>query len=127
MGTVFDKILSGELPCHRVWEDEGHLAFLDITPRCEGHTLVIPKRATDYLFDMDSEAYRALWDASAVVAKKLQRVLGAERVCLAVHGWEVRHVHVHLFPTRTVGDVPFPPADPLAKARLAETARLLAP
>jgi histidine triad (HIT) family protein len=127
MGTVFDKILSGELPCHKVWEDDAHLAFLDVSPRCVGHTLVIPKRAHDYVFTLDERAYAALWTAARHVADKLTRVLGATRVCIAVHGWEVRHVHVHLFPTKTGQDVPFPPVDPAAKAALAETARLLAP
>lgn len=127
MGTVFDKILAGEIPCHRVWEDERHLAFLDVAPRCVGHTLVIPKAPHTYVFTLDADAYAALWAAARTVADKLTRVLGAERVCVAVHGWEVRHVHVHLFPTKTAADVPFPPVDPNAKAVLAETARRLAP
>ena len=127
MATIFDKIVAGEVPCHRVWEDGEHLAFLDIAPRCVGHTLVIPKRSEDYLFDLAPERYQALWAAVHQVAKKLETVLGATRVCVAVHGWEVRHVHVHLFPTTSVSDVPFPPVDPVATAQLAATARLLAP
>jgi len=127
MGTVFDRILSGELPCHRVYEDDDHLAFLDVAPRCTGHTLVIPKQAHDYVFSLPPERYIALWNAAATVADKLTRVLGATRVCIAVHGWEVRHVHVHLFPTKTGHDVPFPPVDPAAKAALSTTAQLLRP
>ncbi|MEZ5978585.1 MAG: HIT family protein [Planctomycetota bacterium] len=126
MPTIFDKILSGEIPCHKVWEDDRHLAFLDIFPRTEGHTLVIPKRPIDYLFDMDDEAYSALWLASKTVAEKLKRTLDCGRVCVSVIGWEVRHCHVHLFPTNGMADVHLGPVDGAAKARLAETAARLA-
>ncbi|HKX45942.1 MAG TPA: HIT family protein, partial [Planctomycetota bacterium] len=127
MPTIFERIVAGELPCHRVWEDARHLAFLDREPRVEGHTLVVPKRHTDYLFDLSDADTTALWLAAKEVAHKLKRVLGCERVCVYVIGWEVRHVHVHLLPTNSIAEAPMPPVDPRAKAVLAETAARLAP
>ena len=126
MPTLFERIVAGEIPCRKVWEDDDHLAFLDIQPRVDGHTLVIPKRPTDYLFDLEAEAYQALWGAVRTVERHLRARLEAERVLVYVVGWEVPHVHVHLLPTRAIDDVPFPAPDPAAEARLDETAAKLA-
>lgn len=126
MPTLFERIVAGEIPARKVWEDDHHLAFLDIQPRVEGHTLVIPKRATDYLFDLDREAYQALWSAVRQVEAHLRDRLGARRVLVYVVGWEVPHVHVHLLPTHSISDVPFPAPDPAAEAKLDETAAKLA-
>ena len=127
MTTLFEKIVAGEIPSHRVWESETHLAFLDINPRAIGHTLVIPKRATDYLFDLPADDYAALWSAVREVEAKLKSTLGCKRVLVYVVGWEVPHVHVHLIPTNSIADVPFPAPHPVATAALAETAERLAP
>ncbi|QDU83572.1 HIT-like protein [Planctomycetes bacterium Pla163] len=127
MATIFDKILSGEIPCHRVWEDDEHLAFLDIQPRVPGHTLVIPKRPTDYLFDLDDASTAKLWIATKKVATLLKERLDCGRVCVSVVGWEVRHVHVHLFPTNSIADVGLGPIDQAAVAGLTEMGRRLAP
>ena len=127
MPTLFERIVAGEIPCNKVWEDEAHLAFLDIDPRVEGHTLVIPKRPVDYLFDLTDEETTALWLAAKTVADKLKRVLGCQRVCVAVIGWEVNHCHVHLLPTNAIHDFPFPPVDQAAKLRLEHTAEALRP
>ena len=124
--TVFSKIVRGEIPCHKVWEDDKHLAFLDIDPRTVGHTLVIPKEPIDYVFDMDDQAYLALWEAAKKVAQKLKERLDCKRVCVGVYGYDVAHVHIHLFPSDSLSDVPIPPNDQTAKATLEETARLLA-
>lgn len=126
MATIFERIIAGELPCHKVWEDDEHFAFLDIAPRVEGHTLVVPKRATDYLFDLDEEATARLWVAARAVAEHLRERLSCKRVCVAVLGYEVPHCHVHLLPTNDLHDFPFPPVDAAAKAGLAETAKRLA-
>ena len=126
MTTLFERIVAGELPCHRVWEDEEHFAFLDIAPRVEGHTLLIPKQATDYLFDLDAEATAKLWIAARTLAAHLKSQLGCRRVCVAVLGYEVPHCPIHLLPTNQLQDFPFPPVDEVAKARLAETASKLA-
>lgn len=126
MPTIFESIISGEIPCHKVWEDDHHLAFLDINPRVPGHTLVIPKKPWDEVFAMPVEEYDALWSAARVVAERLQDRTGCQRVVVVVLGYEVPHVHIHLMPTNQLEDFPFPPVDRDALARLAETAELLA-
>ncbi|HEX8439731.1 HIT family protein [Archangium sp.] len=104
--TIFSKIVRGEIPCHKVWEDDRHLAFLDIRPMKPGHTLVIPKVAVDYLFDMDPEAYGALMQAVRTVARLLKERTGCQRVVEIVLGYEVPHAHVHLIPTNAMADLP---------------------
>jgi histidine triad (HIT) family protein len=126
MATIFERIVSGEIPSHRIWENERHLAFLDINPRVEGHTLVIPKQPWNELFSMPTEAYDALWTAARTVAHHLERRTGCERVVVVVLGYDVPHVHIHLMPTNTLGDFPFPPVDEAARAKLDETATALA-
>ncbi|MEO0649998.1 MAG: HIT family protein [Planctomycetota bacterium] len=126
MPTLFERIVAGEIPCRKVWEDDDHLAFLDIAPRVEGHTLVIPKRPTDYLFDLESDAYLSLWSAVRTVEQHLRTRLEAKRVLVYVVGWEVPHVHVHLMPTSDIADVAFPAPDPAAEAKLDETHARLA-
>ncbi|HSM01807.1 MAG TPA: HIT family protein [Acidimicrobiia bacterium] len=122
MSTIFSKIISGEIPSHKVYEDERTYAFLDINPRQEGHTLVVPRREVDYIFDLPSEDYEALWKAVERVATALKAVTHCERVVVLVVGYEVPHVHVHLIPTNELADIPFPPIDEDARQRLAETA-----
>ena len=126
MPTIFEHIVNGEIPCHKVWEDDGHLAFLDINPRVEGHTLVIPKRAYDEIFAMPADEYDALWKAARTVAHHLEQRTGCARVVVVILGYEVPHVHIHLMPTNHLEDFPFPPVDVAAQARLAETAAQLA-
>ncbi|MCB9916734.1 MAG: HIT family protein [Planctomycetes bacterium] len=127
MATVFTKILAGEIPCQKVWEDEHHLAFLDIRPVQAGHTLVVPKREVSYLFDMAPDEYAALWSAVRTVEAKLRERLGCKRVVVSVIGWEVPHVHVHLIPTNTIHEVGMPPAAVLTDAEKAAVAAKLAP
>ncbi len=126
MVSLFSKIVAGEVPCHEVWQDEAHLAFLDIRPVQPGHTLVIPKREVDYLFDLSADEYAALWRAVRTVEGRLRAALGCARVVIAVVGWEVRHVHVHLVPTNRLGDFPFPaPQAGVTPEELAALARRL--
>jgi len=125
MPSLFSKIIAGEIPCQRVWEDSDHLAFLDIRPVQPGHTLVIPKREVSYLFDLDGDEYAALWRAVRTVESKLRETLGCERVVLSVVGWEVPHVHVHLIPTNGLGDFEFPQACDVSKGELERVAGLL--
>jgi len=127
MSTIFEKIVAGEIPCSKVWEDDAHLAFLDIRPTAVGHTLVIPKKATDYLFDMPADEYAGLMEAARVVSVKLKEKLGCERVVVMVFGYEVPHAHIHLIPTNSIGDLPFPQPNPEAIAQLESTADLLKP
>jgi len=122
MASIFTKIIEGEIPSHRVHEDDHTFAFLDINPRQEGHTLVVPKREVDYLFDLPAEDYRALWDSVQTVATALKEATGCARVVVIVLGYEVPHAHVHLIPSNSLGDVPFPPVDTKAQGHLEETA-----
>ena len=126
MSTVFELIVKGDIPCHKVWEDEDHLAFLDINPRVEGHTLVIPKKPYDEVFAMPEEEYDALWKAARLVAHHLERRTRCRRVVVVSLGYEVPHVHIHLMPTNELEDFPFPPVDEAAQAKLVETAGRLA-
>lgn len=96
--SIFTKIVKGELPCHRVYEDENTLAFLDIYSSVEGKTLVIPKRQVDQFIDLSDEDYDALWRSVKKVAARLREVTGKDRVGVFVEGVEVPHAHVHLIP-----------------------------
>lgn len=108
MPTLFAKIVNGEIPCTKVWEDDEFLAFLDIMPVAPGHTLVIPKKESDYFFDLDDDAYSRLMLASKKVAAAVKAATGCRRVCVAVFGFEVPHVHVHLIPLNSLSQFPFP-------------------
>lgn len=123
--TIFEKIVAGEIPAHKVWEDADHLAFLDIRPVAPGHTLVIPKKSTDQLFAMDDEDYRRLMEAAKKVAEILKKKVVCERVCMAVVGFEVPHAHIHLIPSRSIADFPWPGGKPAAGDELKKIADLL--
>jgi histidine triad (HIT) family protein len=116
MASVFTKIIRGEIPGHRVYEDEAHYAFLDIHPIQPGHTLLVPKREVDYLFDLQPEELAALFRAAQTVAQALKRVTACARVVVTVVGYEVPHAHVHLIPTNRLGDYPPPPTGTLEPA-----------
>jgi histidine triad (HIT) family protein len=126
MQSLFTRIVKGEIPCHKVWEDEHHLAFLDIVPIQPGHTLVIPKREVAYLFDLTAEEQARLWRAVATVESKLKRTTRCARVCLMVVGWEVPHVHVHLVPTHKASDFQVPPKQTATPEQLAALAQRIA-
>ena len=99
MGTIFDKIVSGEMPSWTVWQDENHMAFLTPFPNTPGFTVVIPKKNVgDYLFSLDASDYEGLLNASKTVAKKLEKAFGTPRVAMIVEGTGVAHVHVKLIP-----------------------------
>lgn len=107
MASIFSKIVAGEIPCYKVAEDDRHLAFLDINPMAPGHTLVIPKKEVDYLFDLDDEEYVALELFAKRVAKAQKAALPCARVAEAVLGMEVPHAHIHLVPIQTEADLDF--------------------
>lgn len=107
MASIFSKIVAGEIPCYKVAEDENYFAFLDIFPLAKGHTLVIPKKETDYLFDMESEEYKGLWAFAQKVAKAQKQVIPCKRIGVAVIGLEVSHAHIHLVPINNVSDIDF--------------------
>ena len=107
MSSVFSKIVSDDIPSYKVAEDDNHLAFLDIFPLAKGHVLVIPKKETDYLFELASEEYLALWKFAQKVAKAMDKVITCERIGVAVIGLEVPHAHIHLLPLNNVSDINF--------------------
>ena len=107
MTSIFSKIVRQEIPAYIVAENDEFLAFLDIFPLAKGHTLVIPKKETDYLFDLESQEYSKLWNFAKVVAKAQKKVIPCERIGVAVVGLEVPHAHIHLVPINTVDDLSF--------------------
>jgi histidine triad (HIT) family protein len=107
MATIFTKIINGDIPCYKIAEDKNYFAFLDINPLRAGHTLVVPKSETDYVFDLDDDELTGLIIFSKRVAAAIQKVIPCNRVGVAVLGLEVPHAHVHLVPMDTMEDVNF--------------------
>ena len=102
MASIFTRIINGEIPCYKVAENEHCLAFLDINPLSKGHTLVVPKKEIDYLFDLDLDSYQQLMSFTKQVAKAIDRAVPCLRVGVAVIGLEVPHAHIHLIPLHSV-------------------------
>ncbi|HET6990211.1 MAG TPA: HIT family protein [Bacteroidia bacterium] len=107
MPSIFSKIVSGEIPSHKVAETENYLAFLDVFPLVEGHVLVIPKKEVDYIFDLDDNAFSGLQLFSKQVAKAIKKVIPCKRIGVAVIGLEVPHAHIHLVPMNQMSDINF--------------------
>ena len=107
MSSIFTKIINGEIPSYKIAEDENYFAFLDINPNAKGHTLVIPKKEVDKLFDLDDETYLGLMQFAQKVAKALAKTISCNRVGMTVVGLEVPHAHVHLIPINRVADINF--------------------
>ncbi len=107
MATIFTKIINGEIPCYKVAEDVNHLAFLDISPLAKGHSLVIPKKETDYIFDLADDELHALTLFAKKVAVALKKSVSCKRIGIAVIGLEVPHTHIHLIPMNQVSDMNF--------------------
>lgn len=107
MSSIFTKIINGEIPAHKVAEDDNFLAFLDVNPNAKGHTLCISKQEVNKLFDMEEEQYMALMSFSRKVAKALEKTVPCKRIGVAVVGLEVPHVHVHLIPLNEMDDMRF--------------------
>ena len=107
MASVFTKIILGEIPSYKIAEDEKYYAFLDINPLAKGHTLVIPKKEIDYLFDLDDETIKGLTAFSKRVAKALDKSIDCKRVGVVVLGLEVPHAHIHLIPLNSESDACF--------------------
>ena len=107
MSSIFTKIIEGEIPAYKIAEDENHLAFLDAMPLVKGHTLVIPKNETDFIFDLENEDFKNLWSFAQTVAKKLEKAYPSQRIAVAVVGLEVPHAHIHLIPINKMDDMNF--------------------
>jgi len=121
MSGLFARIASGEIPSYKIAEDERFFAFLDINPLAKGHTLVIPKQEIDYIFDIDEEMYKDLWQFAMKVAKAIKKTVPCIKVGVAVIGLEVPHAHIHLVPLNKMDDINFSrpkltfPADEMKK------------
>ena len=123
MSTIFLKIVNGEIPAYKVAENEDFLAFLDINPLAKGHTLVIPKKEIDYIFDMDDAWYCALQLFAKRVARAIKQVIPCGKIGVAVIGLEVAHAHIHLVPVNSIYDIDFgKPKLKLTSEELAEIA-----
>jgi len=107
LASIFTKIINKEIPCYKVAETENCFAFLDINPNAEGHTLCIPKKEIDNIFDLDTELYNELMVFSKKVAKALKKAVPCERIAMSVIGLEVPHAHIHLIPINEMKDVTF--------------------
>lgn len=107
MPSVFSKIVAGEIPAYKVAENENYLAFLDIFPLVKGHTLVIPKKEVDYLFDLDEETYIGLMQFAKKVAAGIKKTIPCNRISMQVIGLEVPHAHIHLIPINSMADCNF--------------------
>lgn len=107
MASIFTKIVNGEIPSFKIAEDEKYYAFLDINPLVKGHTLVIPKQETDYLFDLEDELLEGLTIFSKKIAKAIDKAIDCKRVGVVVLGLEVPHAHIHLIPLQSEADVSF--------------------
>lgn len=107
MATIFSRIISGEIPSYRIHEDERYYAFLDINPLAQGHTLVIPKLETDYLFDLEDELLADMMVFAKKVALAIDQTMECLRVGVAVLGLEVPHAHIHLVPINNLHDIEF--------------------
>ena len=107
MATIFSRIVAGEIPCHKVAENEEFFAFLDINPVAKGHTLVIPKAEVDYLFDIDDPKLGRMMAFAKRVARAQEAAIPCKRVGLAVMGLEVPHAHIHLIPITKESDMNF--------------------
>ena len=105
--SIFTKIIKGEIPCHKIEENEHFIAFLDIMPLKKGHTLVVPKAQLDYIFDLEDQTLGDLMIFAKKVAKKIEATISCERMGVAVIGLEVPHAHIHLIPLEGISDIDF--------------------
>lgn len=107
MSSIFTKIINGEIPAYKIAEDDNFVAFLDAMPLVNGHTLVVPKKEVDLIFDLETEEYKNLWAFAQEVAKKVKSAIPCVRVGVAVVGLEVPHAHIHLIPLNKVEEMNF--------------------
>ena len=122
MASIFTKIINGEIPCYKVAENEDFIAFLDVNPNAVGHTLVVPKKEVNKLFDLDETTYKGLMDFSREVAIAMEKAISCERIGMSVIGLEVPHVHVHLIPLQTMADIQFQKKVSLSKEEFEQVA-----
>ncbi|MCP9766535.1 HIT family protein [Lacihabitans sp. LS3-19] len=122
MASIFTKIINGEIPCHKIAETEDYFAFLDVFPCAPGHTLVIPKKEVDYIFDLSDEMYLGLMAFAKSIEPAIRQAVPCKRVGIAVIGLEVPHAHVHLIPMNSMNDMNFNSKIKISQEELAEIA-----
>ncbi len=122
MPSLFTKIVKGEIPCHKILEDENYLAFLDVRPINPGHTLVITKKEIDYIFDVDDKLLAGLMVFAKKVAQMIKKEMPCKKIGVMVAGLEVPHVHIHLIPINSIPDMNFANAKPTGNDELAKVA-----
>lgn len=125
MSTLFTKIINGEIPSYKVAENDDFYAFLDVNPNAKGHTLVVPKKEANKLFELDEETYNGLMRFSRKIAIALEKAIPCKRIGMAVIGLEVPHVHVHLIPLDAMQDMQFMHKVTLMPAEFEETAKAI--
>lgn len=123
MASIFTKIIEGEIPCFKITENEDFIAFLDVNPNAKGHTLCIPKKEIDKIFDMENSHFLALMDFSKKVANALEKTITCKRIGMAVIGLEVPHTHVHLIPLNTMNEMRFEQKVSFSKEEMEQIAR----
>ena len=126
MSSIFSKIIAREIPCYKVAEDQNHIAFLDVNPNAKGHTLCVPKKEVDKLFDLDAQAFSELMEFSRAVALGLRKAVPCKRIGMTVIGLEVPHVHVHLIPLKDMKDATFTKKELLDEIQMTELAQHIA-
>ena len=126
MSTIFTRIIKGEIPCYKIAENDHYFAFLDIDPNSKGHTLVVPKKEENKIFDLNEDSYLKLMQFTYKVAKAIEKAVPCERVGMSVIGLEVPHVHVHLIPLHTMKDATFGKKEKLSKEEFEEIAQEIA-
>jgi len=124
--SIFTKIITGEIPSYKVAENEDYIAFLDINPNAKGHTLVVPKKEENKIFEMSRVEYQKLMDFSYTVAKALEKAVPCKRIGMSVIGLEVPHVHVHLVPLNAMEDIQFSQKVTLSSEEFKALAELIA-
>ena len=122
MASIFSRIVSGEIPSHKIAENEEFLAFLDAFPIAKGHTLVIPKKEVDYIFDLDDDTYSRLFLFAKSIVPALQKTVPCLRIGVSVIGLEVPHAHIHLLPLNSMADADFSKKIKISQEELADLA-----
>ena len=126
MASIFTKIISGEIPSYKVTENDKFFAFLDINPNAKGHTLVVPKKEVNKLFDLDKETYNELMSFSREIAIAIEKAIPCKRIGMSVIGLEVPHVHVHLIPLQAMEDIQFNKKETISAKEMQEIADKIA-
>jgi len=126
MASIFTQIIQGEIPCYKIAENSDFIAFLDVNPNVKGHTLVVPKKEVNKLFDLEKKLYDGLMSFSREVAIAMEKAIPCKRIGMSVIGLEVPHVHVHLIPLQEMKDIQFQKKELISSEEMQKTAKLIA-